>query len=134
MNNSTVTIELDKIRTLKFKRKHLGMLEKQFKLPLNKINFNDFSIDEYDKVLQIALSDDDPTITVKQVGDLLEEYDIAYSDVMELIIEAYLIAMIGPEKAKKQIALNKALVEKKQSDLEEQVEAITIGSQPSLEE
>lgn len=95
MNNDTVVIELDKTRTLKFRRKELKMMEGIFKKKISKIEFEELGIDDISKITHLALSHEDPDLTLAQAEELIDEYPF-FGLLVQKVMTAFTIAMNGP--------------------------------------
>ena len=95
MNNDTVVIELDKPRTLKFRRKELKMLEKVFNKKIPKIDFEGMDIDDMTKMVHVGLVHDDPDLTLAKTEQLLDDADLTFGEMLKATMDAFSISMGG---------------------------------------
>lgn len=108
VNNDTVTVKLDKARTLKFRRKELKLLEKTFGKKLSKIDFEDLGVEELTQMIHLGLTHEDPDLTLEQTEELVDIYP-HFGILVQETMEAFGIAMAGPRKQEngdKQVAKN----------------------------
>jgi len=96
MNNDTITIDLDKTRTLKFRRKELKLLEKALGNKISKFDPSELGIDELSKVIHIGLLHEDPELTFAKVEEMCDEYPY-YGVLIQKAMEAFALAMEGPK-------------------------------------
>lgn len=99
MNNDVITIELDKTRTLKFRRKELKLLEKVFNAKISKINFTDLGIDDITKIIHLGLVHEDSALTLEQVEDLIDNSSTTFGELTAAAMDAFSISMGGKKKA-----------------------------------
>jgi len=97
-----ITIELDKIRVLRFNRKALKMLENTFKTKVMKINFDDLSTDDMTKIIHIALQHEDSALTLEQTEELVDRYPY-FGILVKKSMDAFALAMMGPKEDKKDV-------------------------------
>lgn len=93
--NDTIVIELDKTRTLKFRRKELKMLEKVFGKKIQKIDFENMDIDDMTKMIHVGLVHEDPDLTTARTEELLDESEMTFGDMLKAATEAFAIAING---------------------------------------
>ena len=98
MNNDTITIELDRTRTLKFRRKELKMLEKVLGKKISKFDPEELGIDELSKIIHLGLIHEDPELTLAKVEEMCDEYPY-YGVLAQKAMEAFALAMNGPTPA-----------------------------------
>jgi len=96
MNNDAIVVELDKLRTLKFRRKELKMIEKTFGKKISKIEFAEMGIDDLSKIINLGLVHEDPELTLENTEQLIDEYPY-YGILVQKAMEAFTIAMNGPK-------------------------------------
>ena len=96
MNNDTIVVELDKTRTLKFRRKELKMLEKVFNKKISKIGFAELGVDDLSKIIHLGLVHEDPELTVEKTEELIDEYPY-FGVLVQKTMEAFTISMSGPK-------------------------------------
>ena len=96
-SNDTVAVKLDKVRTLKFRRKELKLMEKTFGKRLSEINFEELGIDELTQIIHFGLTHEDPDLTLEQVEELTDGYPY-FGILVQEAMEAFGIAMAGPRK------------------------------------
>lgn len=101
MNNDSVTVELDKTRTLKFRRKELKMLENVFKKKISKIEFAELGVDDLSKIVNLGLVHEDPELTLERTEELIDEYPY-FGVLIQKVMEAFTISMNGPQEPKKE--------------------------------
>ena len=85
-----VVIELDRPRTLKYGKKALKMVEVITNTKITKFNPTDMSCDEVVKVLHAGLVHEDPTLTMVQLDDMIE--DIPFGTIYQLVFKAIMAA------------------------------------------
>ena len=95
MNNDTITIELDKPRVLKFRRKELKMLEKVFGKKITEIDFPGMNIDDITKMIHIGLTHEDSDLTIEKTEELLDDSELTFGEMMKDTMDAFSIAMGG---------------------------------------
>jgi|DEB0MinimDraft_10_1074344.scaffolds.fasta_scaffold471304_1 hypothetical protein len=83
-----VTIELDKVRKLKYGINQLVLLEDLLKVPLAKLDMSSLSIANVRDIIFAGLSHEDKNLTQEQVGDLIDEHS-SLEKVVEKITEAF---------------------------------------------
>jgi len=103
MNNDLVIIELDKSRELKFRRKELKILEKVLNAKISKINFSDFGIEELTKVIHTGLLHEDPSLTLEQIEELIDNSTMTFGELSAASMDAFSISMGGKKRVKEVI-------------------------------
>jgi len=98
MNNDTITIDLDRTRTLKFRRKELKMLEKVINTTLAKIDFENMDVDTLTKMIHLGLIHEETKLKLETVEDMLDDSTLTFGEMIELTMEAFSIAMSGAKK------------------------------------
>ena len=98
VNNDVVAIELDKTRTLKFRRKELKLLEKVFNAKISKINFSELGIDDVTKIIHTGLVHEDSELTLEQTEDLIDNSSTSFGELTKAAMEAFSIAMGGKKE------------------------------------
>ncbi|MFZ3132760.1 MAG: hypothetical protein WA125_17065 [Desulfosporosinus sp.] len=96
-NNDVFTINLDKERTLKFRRKELKLLEKSLGKKITKIDFNDIGIDDISKMIHLALQHEDESLTLEQVEALMDNSEMYFGEMNEAVMKAFAVSMGGPK-------------------------------------
>lgn len=97
MNNDTFVVELDRIRTLKFRRKELKMLEKMFNVKsISDLTFDNISTDDMTKIIHLGLTHEDPELTLEQAEALIDEYPF-FGVLFKLAMNAFSVALAGPD-------------------------------------
>jgi hypothetical protein len=99
MNNDLVTVELDKVRTLKFTRKALKSLENVLGAKMSKIDFEQLGVDEMTKMVHLGLLHEDEALTLEKTEQLIDECPY-FGVIAGKAIEAFALAINGPVKGK----------------------------------
>lgn len=85
-----VEIELDKTRTLRFTLNALAEIEDKLGVPLSKLGEVDLGIKAAQVMLWAGLLHEDETLSLKQVGDMVDLSNLEY--VQKKIGEAFALA------------------------------------------
>lgn len=99
-----ITLELDKLRELRFGFKAIKRLEQHFKVPViklydflqEKINDKTFTSDDLLELLWIGLLKNDPDLTKDKLEDILDDSSYSFTDLITTIADAFGTSM--PEK------------------------------------
>lgn len=81
-------IKLDKSRTLRYTVRSLSRLEEEMDKPLVGMNFDEIRIKDITTILWAGLLHEDPTITVDEVMDILDNHEIKLDYVAEKVGKA----------------------------------------------
>lgn len=94
-----VTINLDKPRTLRYGINALAKIEDLTGKPILSLDLNRIGIKDLLAIVYAGLYHEDKTLTVEQVGDIIDEYsDI--NTIAEKIGEAFTLAFGNPDNTK----------------------------------
>ncbi len=96
MNNDLVILELDKVRSLRFRTKAIKQIEKLFGCKLSKAleKMSDLDIDTAIKICHIGLTWEDAELTLNQLEDLIDDH-ITVGELLSKISEALELAFGG---------------------------------------
>lgn len=69
-----VTIELDRPRTMRYGINALIRVEESLGAKITSLDLEHLGITELIKIVHAGLAEDDPTLTIAKLGDLIDEY------------------------------------------------------------
>lgn len=103
--NDIIVIELDKIRELRLTNKTAKKLEKVGKKPIMQIlgGVNDMLTEELEKIIHALLQDEDPSLTLDRVIDLLDEKGLIAVDMQFKIMEVITAKMGNEDEIKNRV-------------------------------
>lgn len=94
-----VAIKLDKIRKLKFTTNALAELEDVLGVPLSKLDTLDMGIRTIIKMFWASLLHDDPEITLKEAGELMDYSSL--TEISDKVREALELSLGSSEQKEK---------------------------------
>lgn len=97
---SYTPIELDKVRNFRYGMKAISIIEKKFKKPLAKINFEELTMEETATIIWAGLVHEDKELTANRVMDLIDDKG-NLQEVMQAMAEAMNAAFGGLKKEEK---------------------------------
>ena len=81
---SYVPIKLDKVRNFRYGMKAISLIEKKFKKPISKIDYDNLTMEDAAVIIWAGLVHEDKNLTPDKVMDLVDEY----SNLVEVMAEA----------------------------------------------
>ena len=93
----SVTIELDKIRNLRYGMNALVKIEEIIGKSITKLDLSNISMKDLRTILFAGLYHEDKELTPKKVGDLIDNYG-NINDIATKLGEAFTLAFGGEEK------------------------------------
>jgi hypothetical protein len=94
---SYVPVKLDKVRNFRYGMKAISIIEKQFKKPIAKVDFENLTMEETATIVWAGLAHEDKDLTPDKVMDLIDEHG-NLQDVMQNMGEAMNDAFGGGSK------------------------------------
>jgi hypothetical protein len=85
-------IQLDKTRNFKYGMKAISLIEKKFKKPIGKIDYENLTMEEAAILIWAGLVHEDNNLTPEKVMDLVDEYSNfreVIAEMMEAINKAF---------------------------------------------
>ena len=92
-------VELDKVRNFRYGMKAISTIEKKFKKPISKVDFENMTMEETATIIWAGLVHEDKNLTVEKVMDLIDEKG-NLQQVMQVMSEAMSVAFGGKEEEK----------------------------------
>lgn len=96
---SYTPVELDKVRNFRYGMKAISIIEKKFKKPISKVDFENMTMEDTATIIWAGLVHEDKNLTVEKVMDLIDEKG-NLQEVMKAMSEAMSAAFGGNEKGK----------------------------------
>ena len=96
---SYTPVELDKVRNFRYGMKAISTIEKKFKKPISKVDFENMTMEEIATIIWAGLVHEDKNLTVEKVMDLIDEKG-NLQQVMQVVSEAMSAAFGGKEEGK----------------------------------
>jgi len=96
---SYTPVELDKVRNFRYGMKAISTIEKKFKKPISKVDFENMTMEEIATIIWAGLVHEDKNLTVEKVMDLIDEKG-NLQQVMQVVSEAMNAAFGGKEEGK----------------------------------
>ena len=101
MNNDTVSIELDKVRIIRYDRKALKKLEGYWNKKLSEFTFENLGVDDSVMLLHIGLQHEDETLTIEKTEELIDTFCPHLAKITEKCAQAFTVSILGPQDNKK---------------------------------
>jgi hypothetical protein len=92
-------VELDKVRNFRYGMKAISIVEKKFKKPIAKVDFDNLTMEDTATIIWAGLVHEDKNLTVEKVMDLIDEKG-NLQQVMQVMSEAMSAAFGGKEEGK----------------------------------
>lgn len=92
-------VELDKVRNFRYGMKAISIIEKKFKKPIAKVDFDNLTMEDTATIIWAGLVHEDKNLTVEKVMDLIDEKG-NLQQVMQVMSEAMSAAFGGKEEGK----------------------------------
>lgn len=92
-------IQLDKVRNFRYGMKAISIIEKKFKKPIAKVDFDNLTMEDTATIIWAGLVHEDKNLTVEKVMDLIDEKG-NLQQVMQVMSEAMSAAFGGKEEGK----------------------------------
>ena len=96
---SYTPVELDKVRNFRYGMKAISIIEKKFKKPFAKVDFDNLTMEDTATIIWAGLVHEDKNLTVEKVMDLIDEKG-NLQQVMQVMSEAMSAAFGGKEEGK----------------------------------
>lgn len=96
---SYTPVELDKVRNFRYGMKAISIIEKKFKKPIAKVDFDNLTMEDTATIIWAGLVHEDKNLTVEKVMDLIDEKG-NLQQVMQVMSEAMSAAFGGKEEGK----------------------------------
>lgn len=96
---SYTPVELDKVRNFRYGMKAISTIEKKFKKPISKVDFENMTMEDTATIIWAGLVHEDKNLTVEKVMDLIDEKG-NLQQVMQVVSEAMSAAFGGKEEGK----------------------------------
>lgn len=96
---SYTPVELDKVRNFRYGMKAISIIEKKFKKPIAKVDFDNLTMEDTATIIWAGLVHEDKNLTVEKVMDLIDEKG-NLQEVMKVMSEAMSAAFGGKEEGK----------------------------------
>lgn len=96
---SYTPVELDKVRNFRYGMKAISIIEKKFKKPIAKVDFDNLTMEDTATIIWAGLVHEDKNLTVEKVMDLIDEKG-NLQQVMQAMSEAMSAAFGGKEEGK----------------------------------
>lgn len=93
-------IQLDKVRNFRYGMKAISIIEKKFKKPIAKVDFDNLTMEDTATIIWAGLVHEDKNLTVEKVMDLIDEKG-NLQQVMQVMSEAVNIAFGGGKEEEK---------------------------------
>lgn len=97
---SYVPIELDKVRNFRYGMKAMSIVEKKFKKPIAKVDFENMTMEETATIIWAGLQHEDKSLSPDKVMDLIDEKG-NLQEVMAAMSEAMNLAFGGGKEEEK---------------------------------
>ena len=97
---SYTPIELDKVRNFRYGMKAISIVEKKFKKPIAKVDFDNLTMEDTATIIWAGLVHEDKSLTPDKVMDLIDEKG-NLQEVMKAMSEAMNIAFGGGKEEEK---------------------------------
>lgn len=97
---SYVPIELDKVRNFRYGMKAMSIIEKKFKKPIAKVDFENMTMEETATIIWAGLQHEDKNLTPDKVMDLVDDKG-NLQEVMQAMSEAMSAAFGGGKEEEK---------------------------------
>jgi len=97
---SYTPVELDKVRNFRYGMKAISIIEKKFKKPIAKVDFDNLTMEDTATIIWAGLVHEDKNLTVEKVMDLIDEKG-NLQQVMQAMSEAMNIAFGGGKEEEK---------------------------------
>jgi hypothetical protein len=97
--NTTVIINLDRPRSVKFGHRALKLLGAMTGKTLSNMSEDDFDLGELEKVMYCGLLADDPTLKIEDMEDLLDKAE-SFNEILNAMNEALNMAFQPTEQQK----------------------------------
>lgn len=97
---SYVPIELDKVRNFRYGMKAMSTIEKKFKKPIAKVDFENMTMEDTATIIWAGLQHEDKSLSPDKVMDLIDEKG-NMQEVMEAMSEAMNLAFGGGKEEEK---------------------------------
>lgn len=97
---SYTPIKLDKVRNFRYGMKAMSIIEKKFKKPIAKIDFDNMTMEDTATVIWAGLQHEDKNLTPDKVMDLIDEKG-NFQEVLETMAEAMSLAFNGGKEGGK---------------------------------
>lgn len=92
-------VELDKVRNFRYGMKAISIIEKKFKKPIAKVDFDNLTMEDTATIIWAGLVHEDKNLTVEKVMDLIDEKG-NLQEVMKAMSEGMSAAFGGKEEGK----------------------------------
>lgn len=96
---SYTPVELDKVRNFRYGMKAISIIEKKFKKPIAKVDFDNLTMEDTATIIWAGLVHEDKNLTTDKVMDLIDEKG-NLQQVMQVMSEAMSAAFGGKEEGK----------------------------------
>jgi len=96
---SYTPVELDKVRNFRYGMKAISIIEKKFKKPIAKVDFDNLTMEDTATIIWAGLVHEDKNLTPHRVMDLIDEKG-NLQEVMKAMSEAMSAAFGGKEEGK----------------------------------
>lgn len=96
---SYTPVELDKVRNFRYGMKAISIIEKKFKKPIAKVDFDNLTMEDTATIIWAGLVHEDKSLTPDKVMDLIDEKG-NLQQVMQVMSEAMSAAFGGKEEGK----------------------------------
>lgn len=96
---SYTPVELDKVRNFRYGMKAISTIEKKFKKPISKVDFENMTMEDTATIIWAGLVHEDKNLTVEKVMDFIDEKG-NLQQVMQVMSEAMSAAFGGKEEGK----------------------------------
>lgn len=96
---SYTPVELDKVRNFRYGMKAISIIEKKFKKPISKVDFDNLTMEDTATIIWAGLIHEDNKLTVERVMDLIDDKG-NLQEVMKCMSEAMSAAFGGKEEGK----------------------------------
>lgn len=97
---SYVPIKLDKVRNFRYGMKAISLIEKKFKKPISKIDYDNLTMEDAAVIIWAGLVHEDKDLTPDKVMELIDEYS-NLTDAMGAMSEA-LMGSFGTGEVKEE--------------------------------
>lgn len=87
--NDLTVLELDIVRTLRYGRKALKMIEQLFDCKITNLNIGELSVDDIVKFIHCGLIHEDMELSLERLEELLDEYGVSFGTLINKLGEAF---------------------------------------------
>lgn len=94
---SYIPVDLDKVRNFRYGMKAISIIEKKFKKPIAKVDFDNLTMEDTATIIWAGLVHEDKNLTPDRVMDLIDEKG-NMQEVMKVMSEAMNAAFGGGAK------------------------------------